>query len=511
MSHLSRLLEDAQATAKRITADEQQREEETPTERRRRMNKLEADPIAWMRYYLHDEFKGEPAPWHHIFVDKMLHAERMFFVALVSRGLAKSTITMGVHMYLYFVKKEVRYLAMVSKSMAGAEEFLRPYKLAFDKNNLLQRDYGNRRGGLWTDSRFVTSDGVVFAAFSPGHDPRGQKSDTSSRVTHFIIDDLDDKQVCLSPEQLDKRWDFVISDCLPAGTANGIRKVSYLNNPIDEDCLVYRAKALADKGRKNTPNEYFHLTIPLINEDGHSNWPGFISDAEAQNLLIESNVEAHAEYLCNPVRKGDVFQRESIQFKTLPPLHEYPTLLTYHDGGFKDTKHSDMKALVLLGLWKGDIHIRKVYTGKASMRGAVEWHYDLLELLDRERATATWYMEEVFLTSLMYNEFDLAAKEKGFRIPVIGDKRKKPNKDQRINSISGYFSRGKVFWDEAIKDDSHVTDAITQLLKFKVGGKYFKDFPDALEGGIYLLREKARTPKNRYSLLPKLSNPFRPS
>jgi hypothetical protein len=194
-------------------------------------------------------------------------------------------------------------------------------------------------------------------------------------------------------------------------------------------------------------------------------------------------------------------------FKKLPPLNQYKALVAYLDGGFKKTKTSDTKALILLGMHNGEIHIRKVYVDNVSIETMISWHYDLHEILKHKNATGVFYMEEVFLLSMLHDHFDAAVPKYGFRLPIIGDKRKKPDKDLRIANTAGYFERGNIFFDESIKDDRGTKRLIQQYLRFRVGlTNIEKDGPDAVEGGIHLLQNVFRNNGNGISVGIRPSN-----
>ncbi len=102
------------------------------------------------------------------------------------------------------------------------------------------------------------------------------------------------------------------------------------------------------------------------------------------------------------------------------------------------------------------------------------------------------YMEEVFLTDLIYEDFDAARKIRGYTLHLEGDKRKKPDKRLRIKSTLGVFKRKKFIIDERLEDDPDWITCKRQYLKFTVTGKYKCDGPDAIEGGLFLLNQMIR-------------------
>ena len=81
--------------------------------------------------------------------------ERWYEVRGWSRELAKSTRSMFEWMYLALTGR-VYNLLMVSNSEENAKLLLLPYKLNFEKNARIIRDYGKQSTyGNWEDDEFV--------------------------------------------------------------------------------------------------------------------------------------------------------------------------------------------------------------------------------------------------------------------------------------------------------------------------------------------------------------------
>lgn len=462
---------------------------ETDAEKVARVRRLEAEFELWAKYYFPGVTKAEFAKWHKQFAKYLIAADFNInmAVAMVCRDMAKSSVTALVVLYLYYVKKDFKSLGMFSHSADQAKGLLAPIKKAIESNQRLSRDYGSRVSlGTWEAHSFRTSDGVSFAAFGAGQTPRGEKdSESASRFDFLIFDDFDHPEVCMNPERLDKHWKYVTGDVFPAMHVSGTKRIVFLNNKIDEDCIIQRAWEHA-KGIKGS----LRITINLVNAKGKSNWPEAYTDDECREMIHLAEDEAQTEYFNNPVRRGTTFQKDWIRFKKMPPLKSYRLLVAYLDGGFKKSKTADTKALVLIGLHDGEYHIRKVYVDNCSIETMIAWHYDLDTLLKAKGATCVWWMEEVFLLSMLHDHFDAATGTYGFRLPIQGDKRKKPDKDLRIANTAGYFERGRVYFDADLEGDAFTKRLIQQYLRFKVGvNSLEKDGPDAVEGGIHKLNE----------------------
>lgn len=464
---------------------------ESPKEKLERTARLLNNFEEFCYYYFPKVTKSKFAKWHKKFANYLIEAEYNINIAVakICRDMAKSSVTMMLIVFLYY-NGEFRSMGLFSLNGDNAEALLKPVKTSLEKNELLLRDFGPRQSlGNWTASHFVTSDGVSFKALGAGQSPRGGKTDDSDRYDLLLFDDFDNPEVCLSPERLDKNWKYVEGDCFAALHVTGKKRIIFLNNKIAEDCIVQR---MWDKCLREFPNAYL-VTINLTDGQGRSNWPEAYTNEECKEMIALVGDEADTEYFNDPQEKGKEFKKEWFQFKKLPPLSQYKHLIAYLDGGFKKTKSSDTKALILIGFKDGEYHIRKCYVENVTIGQMIAWHYDLDEFLKNKGATAVWYMEEVFLLSLLHDHFDDAIEKYGYRIPMKGDKRKKPDKDLRISNTAGFYERGKVWFDESLQNDRYANRLIRQYLKFKPGVRNNeKDGPDAFEGGIYLLNEMAR-------------------
>lgn len=455
------------------------------------INETEAEKVIMRKKLLNDwQFfcytcfpnvtKAKFAAFHKKIAKQIINDDQCFVVAEVCRDHAKSSLMAMLLLFLHF-KKEIKYVILFSRTKDKAIELLSPIKIAFEQNEILKHYFGEQMNiGNWTEDDFTTMDGIKFRALGMGQNPRGAKTDSGDRPDTQIFDDCDLEEVCNNPERLDKDWEFIEGACMGAYHISGKKRTIFLNNRIGEDALVVRAKS------KST----FWIQVNILDKNGEPSWKEAYTLEECRRMIELVGDQADAEYFNRPSIKGTVFQKEWMQYKKMPPLNKYKYLIAYLDGGFKKSKTADTKALILVGMINGEFHIRKAYVDNVSVGEMIDWHYQLYDLLEKSNAKAMWYMEEVFLLSLLYKDFNEAAKAYGFPIPITGDKRKKPDKDLRIAATQGYYQRGNVWFDEAIQEDRHTKRLISQYLKFRVGVRnQEKDGPDATEGAFHLLKK----------------------
>lgn len=454
-------------------------ENEHPSAQLRRVKELEEDIVAWANYYFPHFCSADFAPFHKKFFREVLQRDRSFVVREWARSHAKSVSTMIVALYCVMTGKN-KNLVLASYNETNATELLTPFRLELESNQRLNHDYGKQKSfNQWEAGRFVTRNGASFRSIGSGQSPRGTRNQ-EARPDLIICDDLDEDELCRNPVRLDQAWEWMIGALFGCFDIIGTARFIVVGNRIAKDSLVVRATAQAD----------FYDQINLLDSKGHPSWKERYTLADCNYMIQKMGYRlSQREYFNNPLQEGKVFKREWIQYKSLPKLGGYRFLLAYLDPGFKKTKTSDSKSWILVGLWEGKFHIRKVFCGQASVEEMVAWGYEIDKFVKKANATATLKMEEVFLQDLLYKDFDAASKTYGFALPIVGDKRKKPDKDSRITAISGHFERGNVFFDSEIENDHHTIALVDQLLTFEPGAKSKKDGPDALEGALWDLQK----------------------
>lgn len=121
----------------------------------------------------------------------------------------------------------------------------------------------------------------------------------------------------------------------------------------------------------------------------------------------------------------------------------------------------------------------------------VRWLYDVYESLPEDAAVSI-YMEANFMQDTILDEFQREGDARGYQLPIMPDKRKKPDKFARVEAISPLWERGYFFYNEKLKEDPDMRAGIDQTLAFEQGSRAHDDFPDASEGAIYKLQKQTR-------------------
>ena len=152
----------------------------------------------------------------------------------------------------------------------------------------------------------------------------------------------------------------------------------------------------------------------------------------------------------NPIVDGTIFRANWIRYKPMPALRKYDMLVCYTDPSFKSTTANDYKASRLWGKIGNELHLIDCYVRQDTVGGMVRWLYDLYERT-RDKVAILFFMEANFMQDVILDEFAVEGNLRGYQLPIMPDKRKKPEKIQRIEAVSPLWERGFVFYDKTDK------------------------------------------------------------
>jgi len=229
-----------------------------------------------------------------------------------------------------------------------------------------------------------------------------------------------------------------------------------------------------------------------VNNAGEPMWREKYTQEFWQQLRKGTSLHSwRREYMNDPVEEGTIFQERWINWKDALPLHEYDRIIAYCDPSFKSTVHSDYKAIKVWGKKGTELHLIKCFVRQCSIAEMVRWFYELHESIPQGVICEYW-IEANFLQDLNLDEFHRQGEQRGYQLPIRPDKRQKPDKFARIESLSPLYENGYVFYNAKERNTSDMQRAIEQLLAFEHGSKAADDSPDADEGAIHLLQQGGR-------------------
>lgn len=470
---------------------------ETAVEKERRIRRLQKDYAAFCEYYFphflqqRDKVTGEVvrivhnAPFHNAAALKVKNTPNLKAVFKWPRGHAKSThMDIFTPLWLMFQPKRlIDFMVVVGKSEDSANRLLGDIQAELQYNKRIIADYGKQMSmGDWTEGEFTTKDGVHFLACGRGQSPRGLRK-RESRPDYIVIDDLDDDELCRNPRRVREMTDWV-KEALFGALDVGRGRFIMVGN------LISKTSVLADICK----TKGVHVSeVKAVDGEGNPTWREKWTKEEARTYAEFVGYRAwEKEMMHNPIIEGTVFKQEWIKYAKRPAWRDFDELVLYIDPSWKSKKTNDTKAAKLWGKYKSQLWHLRAFVRKASVAELVRWCYDLYEWSLEQNIPIRFMMEASFMQDIILDDFTIEGNLRGYQLPITGDKRKKPDKFQRVEAISPLWERGFVYYDLSQKDDPDMQAGIAQTLAFEKGMSGNDDAPDADEGAIWQLQRTTR-------------------
>lgn len=465
---------------------------ETAAQRLARIRRLRSDYAAFVDYYFPhwtvnpETGKATPCAQFHIdAANKILKNRNLKAGFMWHRGAAKSTnMDVFVPMWLMIQEhREINVMVLVGKSEDNAKTLLGDIQAELQYNQRYIADFGEQyNAGSWEEGEFVTRSEVAFFARGRGQSPRGLRY-RSHRPDYVVIDDLDDDELVESPARVSKLFDWVRSALF--GTLDGGRGRFFMVGN-----LIAKNSVLAKWCEIKT----VHVTrVNIYDRAGRISWAAKWAHDEVKQLEAVAGYRAfQKEYMNNPIIEGAVFKNEWIRWGKRPAWSKFSEIVLYIDPSFRGSTKNDYKAAKLWGKVGTTLYHLRAFVRQCSVAEMVRWCYDLYEWARAQGIAVRWYMEANFMQDTILDEFRREGELRGYQLPITGDKRKKPDKFQRVEAISPLWERGFVIYDESQRDDPDMLAGIDQTLAFEKGMRGHDDAHDADEGAIWILQRDTR-------------------
>lgn len=492
-SKYARLLQDFDALIQRIKRSSKIDINETQKDKLARIARLERDYVAWFEYYFSNYAKCKCAWFHKRLARLIIENKQIRALAEWYRSAAKSVhIDLGIPLFLYLVRNDLRFMLLIGETDPKAKKLLAGIQAQLQYNERLKNDYGAKfQAGDWADGDFSTVDGVRFMAIGFGSSPRGARQD-DQRPDYIVVDDIDNRKHVNNDRLMDDGVNYITEDvwgCFDAADGATERFV-YANNNFHKNSITNRLKEYYQTTTKREKSEgltsnYQIVTVNAVKDLSRfdPSWPEKTSSDYWRRKYTQTPYRSFMrEYMNTHIADGAVFQHQDIVYGKILPMQSYDALTFYGDLSYKDA--GDYKAMILVGKIGKEFHVLSVYLAQGSRAKLAAWLYDLYEKRNLARFNIHYYIEGLFAMDEFVHDFDLEGDKRGYYIPVVADRRPKKDKYDRIESLSGYFERHNVIFNEAESGNPHMVTLIDQLLAFAKGSRANDDGPDALHGAI---------------------------
>lgn len=443
-----------------------------------RIKKLEADPEEWFKYYFHKYCTHEVMPFHQRSTKRVLNNPEFYEVRPWSRELSKSGRAMMEFIYLALTGKK-KFIVLGSATNDSAVRLLKPFKLAFEKNQRIINDYGIQENyGHWREDQFTIRRGAMFIAVGAGNAPRGARNE-EVRPDAILMDDFDTDEDCRNPDIVDKKWEWFEKALYATRSISNPMLVLFNGNIIADYCCIKKAMEMAD----------FYEIVNIRDKDGKSTWPNKNTEEHIDRVLSKISASSiQGEYFNNPIVLGKVFVK--LNYGKILPLHKYKFLIAYTDPSYK--KNADYKATALVGKHKDEYHVIWVGCDQTSTAKMLDWQFEILDFVN-DRTAVFFFIEWPWIDDMLKQEIKAANKRHGCTLALKADDRKKPDKFYRIESNLEPLNRsGKLIFNEDLKGTPYMKNMEFQFLALSPKSKANDDGPDAVEGAVWKVNHKAK-------------------
>ncbi|WP_346236147.1 phage terminase large subunit [Niabella insulamsoli] len=471
---------------------------ETPEEKLKRMKWLEGDYGRWFEYYFPNYAKSKCAWFHIELANQIIKNKRIRIIAEWFRSAAKSVhIDLGIPLHLYLAKSDLKFMLLIGENEKKANQLLSGIQAELQHNNRLKNDYGQKfQQGDWAEGDFTTTDGVKFTAIGFGQSPRGAR-EGAERPDYIVPDDIDNRRHVNNDRLMREGVEYLTEDVWGTfdSSENSRERFVYANNNFHKNSITNRLKLYflqilqkRKERKEKSSTVYKVITVNAVKDlvSFTPEWPEKTTAKYWKEKYEDMPKRAFMrEYMNTHVEEGKIFKFDDIQFSKPLALKQYDALCFYGDLSYK--AQADYKALILVGKKGREFHILLSYVRQKSRADCAAWLYDVYEKYKLQNHAINYIIEGLFAMDEFVNDFDTEGDKRGYYIPVAASKRGKENKYDRIESMSGFFERRNVFFNELVKVNADQQELISQLLAFEKGSNAHDDGPDALHGAFSIL------------------------
>jgi len=466
---------------------------ETVHDKNKRINSLLKDYRGFVEYYFPHYAKGGCATFHLEAARKIAADKNIFAILEWPREHAKSVHADIIIPLWLKAKGEIQGMIIVGKNETDACNLLGHLQAELEFNQRYIADYGlQQKIGSWEEGEFETIDGILFKAYGRGQSPRGLRN-RERRPNYCVVDDIDDDEIIGNPDRVDKTVKWILGSLYGAMQIKASRFV-LVGNRIHPRSILATIVGDTDETKTKRPGIWHSKIMATVDGTftGEPSWPEYFTKQELQIRFERMGYYlAMREYFHKAVIIGKIFKNEWIHWDKIPPLRDMDHIIAYFDPSYKAKTSNDFKAIKVWGKKGLKLYNIDAFVKQTTITEAVRWLYDFYESLP-EGVAVNYYMEEVFLQDMFYEDFEAEARIRGYFLPISGDKRQKPDKFMRIQAIAPLWERGYVIYNIARRNSAHMIMGIEQTLAFEKGASVHDDGPDADEGAIWILQKRNR-------------------
>lgn len=230
------------------------------------------------RVFYPERFIVEFSPSHRKVFELMDNDELPYVCIAAWRGFGKSSIAQLGYPTRRILFRDSKFMLPISNSLMQAQLHSENLKREFEFNETIHKlGFKNLRSDDWSKDRWSVANGEAGTLVMPrgyGQQVRGLIHG-NDRPDQIVLDDLEDSESVMSPEQRAKRKDWFYSDVMNSVSKFKRHKIIYIGTVLHEDALL--SNLLEDSNWES-------IRLSVCDDAGVSNWPQQMSDSEILRL-----------------------------------------------------------------------------------------------------------------------------------------------------------------------------------------------------------------------------------
>ncbi len=457
---------------------------ETDIEKSNRLQYYKSDYNAFTKYYFPAYADADCADYHLELIEALRTQNFITIFNIIYRGGAKSVhANLIAPVYMIFILKNMYFMLLIGENENKANKLLRDLQDNFDVNQRLKADFGEQLSyGDWSDGEFTIKNGTSFMALGINQSARGLRVG-ANRFDYVVVDDVEDRKKANNQAIVAERVNKILGDIM--GGFSAFRQRIVINNN-----LIHRSGVVATllKEYENKPNKVV-IWRNAVDEHGEPTWPQrFDRQYWQERRQATKEAEWQREFMNNPVEEGLLFKNEWMRWKPMS-IAEYKRFIVYGDLSYRAT--GDYKALVMMGKKDGEFHILDAFVEKTSLQNVIEYCYELRKQVP-QNIVVDFVIEANFIQDMFLDAFLAEGRKRGSHLNIRGDKRKKPDKYDRVEALTTIFQNKLIFFNKNKESDPNFQTMIDQFLMFEKNSGANDDAPDAVEGAVHLLNHEEK-------------------
>lgn len=375
-------------------------------------------------------------------------------VIAAPRGFGKTTIDTIAHPAKRILFQEKKFIVPVSATATKAVMDAENLKAELVQNLAIKEMFGPMETRRFSREQWVTETGTCVMPRGAGQQVRGILYQRF-RPDLIIVDDLEDSESVMSEEQRKKLKDWFFDDlCNSVNRSRNDWKIVVVGTVLHEDSLL--VNLLEDP-------DWHHVHLSICDDDGKSNWPDFMNDAQIKELKDSYARRGqldnfYREYRNIPISTEDsTFQPNYFKHYDEPIVIEVPDPVTKEvqritnknienvvilDPAKTVKIHSADSAIVGIGIDKEHhkIFVRDVVSDKLYPDEIYDALFGMIGSLNAHTMGIEVTSLNEFIVQPLKNEM-----HKRSMFPTLIELKARGKKEERIAGLVPYYRQGHIY------------------------------------------------------------------